>query len=236
MRDIFIPNEPKFTPVKPIGKKSWRLDNELTYYDPLGNAWTAPKDTLTDFASIPRILQPLIGEADDPRYIKASVVHDYFCEKADKSKTSKDRHEYRVQIDWMFYHACVCGGCSSAFAQKLLLGVRIGAIFLSPKKFRTQVLEHLSQAEVDAKALKIYQELEAAQNNQEPANERKYGGFPKATETFKRDMNYLERKPVNAGRSGGLLVPEAAETFTPNIDFIDTQILQLLEKEGLSLV
>src|SRR5687767_9221624 len=62
------------------------LDENLTFLDSSGVKWVAPKGTLTDGASVPRLLPPITDGQWDPRFLKAAVVHDAYCQKDNETR------------------------------------------------------------------------------------------------------------------------------------------------------
>lgn len=55
----------------PYGKR-YRVVEPLRYRE-----LTVPAGYVTDLASIPRVLWPIVGSPYDPRFAKAATVHDY---------------------------------------------------------------------------------------------------------------------------------------------------------------
>ena len=94
---------------------------DFSYIDPDGNPWQAPSGTVVDGASIPRVLWTIVGSPYTGDYRRASIVHDKATE--DPALPAKKRKA----ADRMYYHACLCGGCSKWEAIVQYLGVRIGA-------------------------------------------------------------------------------------------------------------
>jgi hypothetical protein len=68
----------------------FRLSNQFEFEDPNGFIWSVPADTLVDGASIPPPFWSFIGGPFSGRYIKASVIHDYYCDE--KTRTEHDTH------------------------------------------------------------------------------------------------------------------------------------------------
>lgn len=81
--------------------------------------WPAPKGSIINGASIPRVFWSLIGSPYTDDYRMASIVHDVACEP--------DSGESRRDADKMFYEACRDGGCGLIQARILYIGVRIGS-------------------------------------------------------------------------------------------------------------
>jgi hypothetical protein len=83
------------------------LTKPFGYVDPKGRKWDVPAGTITDGASIPRVLwvayPPFTGQ-----YRAAAVIHDYFCQS--KSRTWRDTHE-------AFYNAMRAAGVGDTTAK-----------------------------------------------------------------------------------------------------------------------
>jgi len=99
-----------------------QLLNPYTYVSPELDRWTAAGGYVTDGASIPRGLWPIVGRPFDGEYLHAAVIHDFFCDENPRTRTWEDTH-------LMFHHACRCAGVS-AFQAKLLYG---GVYFFGPR-------------------------------------------------------------------------------------------------------
>lgn len=55
------------------------LANDVIYTDDAGRKWRAPKGTIADGASIPRMFWSVIGGPLDGDYRNASIIHDVYC-------------------------------------------------------------------------------------------------------------------------------------------------------------
>lgn len=83
-----------------------RLGAPLTYYSRKDglvwqtDVWSDPnaQSGTTDGASIPPWAQPIIGDAYDPSFLKAAIVHDHYCYKENHVRTWRQTHR-------MFYDA-----------------------------------------------------------------------------------------------------------------------------------
>jgi hypothetical protein len=107
---------------EPGPDRRMRLLESFGFKDPDGNPWSVPKGyDRMDGASIPRALWSLVGSPYTGDYRRASIVHDHACDQAAGDAVK------RAAADRMFFHACMAGGCSWAFATVLYIGVRIGA-------------------------------------------------------------------------------------------------------------
>ena len=56
-----------------------RLQEDFAYIDPSGRRWEAPKGSVVDGASIPRLAWSIIGGPFEGSYRNASVIHDVAC-------------------------------------------------------------------------------------------------------------------------------------------------------------
>ncbi|AAB91732.1 hypothetical 36.4 kDa protein (plasmid) [Sinorhizobium fredii NGR234] len=68
----------------------FELSSDFSFDDPNGLKWPVPTGTRVDGASIPQTFWSIIGGPFEGAYLKASVIHDYFCET--KSRTAHDTH------------------------------------------------------------------------------------------------------------------------------------------------
>ena len=81
---------------------------DFAYVDAMSYRWLAPKGSIVDGASIPRIFWSLIGSPFTGFYRNASVVHDVACER---------RSEAWQRVHRMYYQACRCGGVGELAAK-----------------------------------------------------------------------------------------------------------------------
>lgn len=86
--------------VQKITAQNWKLLNNFGYQDVQVGTIIVPKDTITDFASLPWIAQ-VAGFAKSDLYDWAAVIHDYlYTEQLFSQK----------ECDAVFYRACLdCG-------------------------------------------------------------------------------------------------------------------------------
>lgn len=68
----------------------FELSNNFSFDDPNGLKWDVPAGEKVDGASIPQAFWSIIGGPFEGPYLKASVIHDYFCVK--QSRTAHDTH------------------------------------------------------------------------------------------------------------------------------------------------
>jgi hypothetical protein len=78
----------EFIEAKPRPK--FKLENEFRFSDPNGLLWGVPAKEEVDGASIPQAFWSFIGGPFDGNYIKASVIHDHYCNV--KTRTEHDTH------------------------------------------------------------------------------------------------------------------------------------------------
>ena len=83
------------------------LLGNLRYRDPKGVIWNAPKGWTINGASIPRIAWTFAGSPYDWPYRDASIIHDYYCDKMERSWETTHR---------VFYDAMITSGTSESEA------------------------------------------------------------------------------------------------------------------------
>jgi hypothetical protein len=71
--------------------RKMKLLSDFSYIDPQGIQWNAPKGSIIDGASIPKIAWSIIGGPFEGRYRNASIIHDVACEE--EKKTWESVHE-----------------------------------------------------------------------------------------------------------------------------------------------
>ena len=114
-------------------EEGWRfkLSEDLTYLDPDGKKWIAPRDAIVDGASIPRIFWTPIGGPFEGPYRNASAVHDVACDK---------RNERWEAVHRMFYYAMRAGGVGETKAAVMYAAVyRFGPRWAEPQGFWSRV-------------------------------------------------------------------------------------------------
>jgi len=94
--------------------RNMRLLQDFVYTDASGKQWSAPKGSVVDGASIPKVLWSFVGGPFEGIYRDASVVHDVACDK--QTAPWGDVHV-------MFYWACRCGGVDELLAKILFSAV-----------------------------------------------------------------------------------------------------------------
>lgn len=112
--------------------REMKLLSDLAFIDSTGKKWLAPKGAIVDGASIPSIFwNKFIGPPFVGDYRRASIVHDFACQK--KAENWRDTHR-------MFYEACLVGGVSKSKANIMYWAVRtfgpkweVGAESLTPE-------------------------------------------------------------------------------------------------------
>jgi hypothetical protein len=103
--------------VEMINEKYWKLAQELEYHVgcyPSEEVIVVPIGTLTDFASIPRILWPIVPPIG--RHAKAAVLHDYlyFC-----------HYYHRKKCDEVFLEAMQVLHVNKTIRNFMYFGVRL---------------------------------------------------------------------------------------------------------------
>jgi len=105
-----------------------RLLADFRFYQPDSTEWLAPKDSIVDGASIPRVFWTFIGGPYEGKYRNASVVHDVAC--VVRTRPWKTVHR-------MFYLASRAGGVSALNAK-----VMYGAVYHFGPRWPAPTLPH----------------------------------------------------------------------------------------------
>ncbi len=79
--------------------------------------WDVSSGYISNGASIPPTLWPVVGGPLDGPYRDAAVIHDYYCDK--RTRSSDDTHR-------MFYEAAVARGTSPNIASTMYMGIIFG--------------------------------------------------------------------------------------------------------------
>jgi Protein of unknown function (DUF1353) len=87
---------------------------DVSYVDPAGIHWLAPKGSIVDGASIPQPFWSIIGGPWEGKYRFASILHDVAC---DEKKRPWD------QSATMFYNAMRCSGVNDLKAKTMYYAV-----------------------------------------------------------------------------------------------------------------
>ncbi|PAF44172.1 DUF1353 domain-containing protein [Helicobacter sp. 11S02629-2] len=99
--------------------KSYKVLEPFYYYREDDNSKTidVPVGFITDFASTPRILWSVLPPFG--RYAKASVIHDFLCERFHKGLNT------RKEADYIFLEALKASKVAPSKIYTLFLGVRL---------------------------------------------------------------------------------------------------------------
>ncbi len=120
-----------FTPenvtLKEIGDFKELVDEKLVFVDSSGVEWTAPKGTLTDGASVPRLALWLSDGRFESEFLKAAIIHDAYCQSENEQITPNQFKKRPWQdVHRMFYEACLAGGTSPLKARIMFAAVWLG--------------------------------------------------------------------------------------------------------------
>jgi len=94
--------------------RTMTLREPFGYVDPDGLAWSAPKGSQVDGASIPRVAWTLIGGPFEGQYRSASVIHDVAC---------VERKQSWRKVHRVFYTAMRAAGVSETQAKIMYAAV-----------------------------------------------------------------------------------------------------------------
>jgi len=80
-------------------EREMKLTKTVKFIDAGERRWTAPKGSVIDGASVPRVMWNIFGSPFIGKYRRASVMHDVYCKTREHS--SEETHQ-------MFYEAMLC--------------------------------------------------------------------------------------------------------------------------------
>ncbi|MEC3862269.1 DUF1353 domain-containing protein [Mesobacterium sp. TK19101] len=97
----------------------------LRFVGPDGVVWTAPAGTLTDGATIPRFLEPLLGDRQSRDYVLAATLHDAYCGEGNEALPTYHSRPW-PQVHRMLYDALRVNGTPPDRAR-----IMFAAVYLS---------------------------------------------------------------------------------------------------------
>lgn len=109
--------------------RGMRLCDDLRFRDSTGRLWIAHSGMVTDGASIPSVLWPIIGGPFEGEHRDGAVLHDAAYGDAPAAEAgywAATRSEARAAADLMLYEACLARGTAKWRAWAIYRGLRIG--------------------------------------------------------------------------------------------------------------
>jgi hypothetical protein len=104
--------------IRPVGDGvHWELVKEFGFVDKRDLRWMVPQKARTDGASIPQALWSIVGSPFTGKYVQASVIHDWYCDR--RCRKWQDVHR-------VFYEAMLVSGVSEIKAKIMYAGPRWG--------------------------------------------------------------------------------------------------------------
>jgi hypothetical protein len=100
----------------PGSDRKMKLMQDFTFIDSKGTTWTAPAGHEIDGASIPQFLWSTVGSPFTGDYRRASVLHDYECDRK--------IHPHKV-VHRLFYDAMICDEVNPIRAKYMYQAVRL---------------------------------------------------------------------------------------------------------------
>ena len=91
---------------------------DFSYIDPKGIGWQAKAGLKTDGASVPPWAQQIIGGPWEAQFVRAAVIHDHYCIRTVRTRTSTHR---------MFYDALIESGVTKVKALAMYYAVMVGS-------------------------------------------------------------------------------------------------------------
>lgn len=103
------------------------VGEDLIFTDKNGVKWVAPKGTLTDGASVPRLALPITNGRFAKEFLKASIIHDAYSQTENATRTpGQYRKEPWESVHRMFYEAMIAGGTTETTALIMYAAVLLG--------------------------------------------------------------------------------------------------------------
>ncbi len=96
--------------------------NDLNFIDAKAVQWNAPKDTLTDGASIPRVFINIIGDPRSREFLNAATVHDAYCGRGNENGPYYHTAPWQA-VHRMLYDGLRVGGTSAPKAKLMYAAV-----------------------------------------------------------------------------------------------------------------
>lgn len=90
---------------------------DFGFIDPMKVGWQASAGLATDGATIPFWAKPFIGGSFEKEFIKAAVIHDWYCDRTVRAWTQTHR---------VFYDALLASGVDSVKAKIMYYAVLVG--------------------------------------------------------------------------------------------------------------
>lgn len=97
----------------------------LAFVDGAGRDWSAPRDTLTDGASIPPVFVAIVGSPRTPEFANAAAVHDAYCGVGNEGGTVYHAAPWQA-VHRMFYDTLIVGGTDPTKAKVMFAAVWLG--------------------------------------------------------------------------------------------------------------
>ncbi|WP_136443117.1 DUF1353 domain-containing protein [Pacificoceanicola onchidii] len=98
---------------------------KIDFVDGFGETWTAPPKTLTDGASIPTLLEPLMGDRQSREYLLAAALHDAYCGVGNEQLETFQTRPWE-EVHRMFYEALLVAGTDPIKAKMMFAAVYLG--------------------------------------------------------------------------------------------------------------
>lgn len=115
------------TPIRLLLRKEtfYPMASELHFVDSGKKTWTAPKGTLTDGASIPRVFVSVVGSPTSREFVNAAAIHDAYC-GVGNDELEQYHSDTWQNVHRMFYDALRVGGTPPKKAKVMYSAVYIG--------------------------------------------------------------------------------------------------------------
>ncbi len=116
---------PKVIRLKARPLPFFRTETAIEFVDSRPTTWLAPKNTLTDGASIPSLFLTAVGNPRSKEFINAATMHDAYCGIGNESLAQYHSDTWQ-NVHRMFYDALRVGGTPPNKAKIMYAAVYLG--------------------------------------------------------------------------------------------------------------
>lgn len=108
---------------------------QLEFVDGQNRQWIAPRNTLTDGASIPEVFVSVIGNPREPEFANAAALHDAYCGIGNEDGPVYHSRTWQ-EVHRLFYDGLIVGGTPEIKAKLMFAAVWLGGPRWDPRTDR----------------------------------------------------------------------------------------------------
>jgi hypothetical protein len=195
------------------------LVEEFGYFDSIqGLGFAAPKGTITDGASIPQFLIPLIGDRYSKEFSRAATIHDWYVHRVGLN----DGEYSYFKIQRMFYHALLDSNVDPFKAKAMYLAVLVGA-----NKYKLRVDTPPQECEVvEANCLRNYDDVLDAKEKIGLSSGYSIDGVEERVAASIQSQSFEEINPLDLNA-----IEEYAKRVREDLGLPDFEFVEVIEQE-----